>query len=130
VASVLRSKYGEYPEYHTSLDALGSVVTPAGLGGSFLLYQSMIEVLERHCHPVTCVLGEPQLGRRGLYPSLSKKGSSAGSRLLLDLLSLADGEHSLLEIAERCGTHVRELFGPLDALCGHGLIHLRDLENT
>jgi aminopeptidase-like protein len=130
VASVLRSKYGEYPEYHTSLDALGSVVTPAGLGESFLLYQSMIEVLERHCHPVTCVLGEPQLGRRGLYPSLSKKGSSAGSRLSLDLLSLADGEHSLLDIAERCGTHVRELFGPLDALCGHGLIHLRDLENT
>jgi aminopeptidase-like protein len=122
VASVMRSKYGRYPEYHTSLDTLGGVVTPVGLGQSLMRYQSMLEVLERHCHPVARVLGEPQLGRRGLYPSLSKKGSSAAARRLLDLLSLADGDHSLLDIAERCGTHVRDLFEPLDRLRAVGLL--------
>lgn len=122
VASVMRSKYGEYPEYHTSLDTLGRVVTPVGLGDSLLRYQSMIEVLERHCYPVVRVLGEPQLGRRGLYPSLSKKGSTAGSRRLLDLLSLADGDQSLLDIADRCQVHVGELFEPLERLEAAGLL--------
>ena len=98
----MRSKYGEYPEYHTSLDDLERVVTPRGLAGSYALYQRMIQVIESDCRPRTRVLGEPQLGRRGLYPSISKKGSTRDVRVMLDLISWADGDHSLLEIAERC----------------------------
>jgi len=129
IASVMRTKYGEYPEYHTSLDTLGDVVTVKGLGESFLCYRSMLTVLERHCTPISCVLGEPQLGPRGLYPSLSRKGSAASSRRLLDLLSFADGHHSLLSIADLCGIHVRELFDPLDTLLAHGLIRLSEDES-
>jgi aminopeptidase-like protein len=124
VATVCRSKYGTYPEYHTSLDDLERVVTPAGLGESFAVYVTMLEVLERHCRPVTRVLGEPQLGRRGLYPSLSKKGSTAGVRRMLDLISLADGSQTLVDIAERCGIPVWELYEPLEALCGQGIVSL------
>lgn len=122
VASVMRSKYGTYPEYHTSGDDLERVVTGRGLGDSFRTYQAMIEAIERHCHPRTQVLGEPQLGRRGLYPSLSKRGSSAAVRPMLDLLSLADGTHSLLDIADRCGMPVWELYEPMDTLAAHGLL--------
>ena len=129
VASVLRSKYGTYPEYHTSLDDLERVVTPRGLGESFEVYRTMIEAIERECRPRTRVLGEPQLGPRGLYPSLSTKGSSAGVRPLLDLLSLADGTNSLLDIAERCDRPVWELYGPLDTLVAHGLIDAEPAED-
>lgn len=129
IASVMRTKYGEYPEYHTSLDTLGNVVTAKGLGESFLCYRSILSILERHCTPISCVLGEPQLGARGLYPSLSRKGSAASSRTLLDLLSYADGQHSLLSIADQCRIHVRELFDPLDTLLTHGLIRLSEEEN-
>jgi len=124
VATVCRSKYGTYPEYHTSLDDLERVVTPCGLGDAFRVYRTMLEVLERHCHPVTCVLGEPQLGRRGMYPSLSRKGSTAGVRRLLDLISLADGGHALVEIADRLDVPVWELFAPLDTLCSNGIVKL------
>lgn len=116
VASVMRSKYGEYPEYHTSMDNLGHVVTPDGLGYSFCLFQRLIEVIECHCYPVTKVLGEPQLGRRGLYPSISKKGSTRQVRTMLNLISLADGEHSLLDIADRCNVPVWTLVPILDQL--------------
>ena len=122
VASVMRTKYGAYPEYHTSLDDLDTVVTPRGLGQSFALYRRMIETLEQHCHPVARVLGEPQLGRRGLYPSLSIKGSTAPVRTMLDLISMADGRHALVDIADACSVPAWELAATLDRLCEAGVL--------
>ena len=122
VASVMRSRYGTYPEYHTSLDTLDSVVTARGLGQSFALYQRMIQTLEQHCHPVAQVLGEPQLGRRGLYPSLSIKGSTAPVRSMLDLISMADGQHALVDIADACGVPAWELADTLERLCQAGVL--------
>jgi aminopeptidase-like protein len=122
VASVFRSKYGSYPEYHTSLDDLEHVVTPRGLGGSFRALRRIIEILEADVTPRTTVLGEPQLGRRGLYPSLAKKGSTAGVRRLLDLLSYADGKHSLLEIADLLDCPFHELLEIATQLAEKGLL--------
>ena len=122
VASMMRSKYGSYPEYHTSLDALDSVVTKQGLGQSFLLYQRAITALECNCIPKSLVLGEPQLGRRGLYPSLSQKGSSAGVRTMLDLISFADGQHDLLSIADKCDVPVWTLTSILERLVHAGVL--------
>lgn len=127
VASVFRSKYGSYSEYHTSLDDLEHVVTPRGLGESFAAFQRIVEALEADVMPKTLVLGEPQLGRRGLYPSLSMKGSTAGVRPMLDLLSEADGTRSLLEIADRIGRPFWELAPCLEPLRAHGLLSVEAL---
>lgn len=126
VATIMRSKYHEYPEYHTSLDDL-TLVTPAGLSGGLAALRRAIEVIEADRRVVTTVLGEPQLGRRGLYPSTSVKGSVAGqTRLMMNLLAYADGEHSLLDIAEILAVPVWELQPVCHQLQEHGL--LRDFE--
>jgi aminopeptidase-like protein len=122
VASVMRSKYGSYPEYHTSLDALEGVVTAQGLAQSFAVYRQMLECLEANCRPQTLVLGEPQLGRRGLYPSLSMKGSTDAVRQLLDFISYADGSMDLIEIAEQLGVLASTLVGMLEKLQSHGIM--------
>lgn len=122
VASVMRSKYGTYPEYHTSLDTLDDVVTATGLGQSFAMYRQMVGILEQNCYPRALVLGEPQLGRRGLYPSLSGKATPKAVRTMLDLISYADGQHSLLDIADQCDVPVWDLLPILDTLCDAGVL--------
>ena len=99
VASIMRSKYGEYPEYHTSLDDL-TLVTPAGLEGSYAILRRAIEMIESNFRPTTTVRCEPQLGRRGLYPTLSTATSGAQVRAMMDLIAYSDGKRALLEIAE------------------------------
>jgi aminopeptidase-like protein len=126
VASIMRTKYGEYPEYHTSLDDLIHVVTPAGLAGGFNALTCALESLERNLYPLVTVLGEPQLGKRGLYPTLSTKSSGAEVRLMMNLITWSDGSRSLLEIAELCEAPVWALYDIVDRLAEHGLLSLSE----
>lgn len=101
IASIMRSKFGEYPEYHTSLDNL-DFITPSGLAGGYFALKEALSILEDDGYPVMLVLGEPQLGKRGLYPTISQKGSAAGSiRDMMNIISYCDGKQSILEIADR-----------------------------
>jgi aminopeptidase-like protein len=122
MVSIMRSKYGTYPEYHTSLDTPGDVVTALGLAQSLAAHQTLVECLEADCMPHAQVLGEPQLGRRGLYPQLSKKGSTDSVKYRLDLISYADGKTKLLEIAERSNRPLWYFLPDLEALAAAGVL--------
>jgi aminopeptidase-like protein len=122
MATIMRSKFGEYPEYHTSLDDLETVVTPSGLGGGFAALQRAITVLEEDFIPRVTTLGEPQLGKRGLYPNVSVKGSADGVRVMMNMISYCDGTRSLLEIADVIGRPFWELSGLMGPLLKEGLI--------
>lgn len=102
VCSVLRTLYGKFPEYHTSFDDL-SVISPAGLQGAFEVLRECLEVLEANDTYVTSTPCEPQLGRRGLYPTTSDLNSYPGSQYLLDVLAYADGTRDLIALADAVG---------------------------
>lgn len=122
VVSIMRSKYREYPEYHTSLDDL-ALVTPTGLVGGFDALRRCIWALEQNRTYKAAVVGEPQLGRRGLYPSLSIKSSTRTSaRNYMDVLAYADGRHDLLAIADRVSLSVDECLAALQPLLAAGLV--------
>jgi aminopeptidase-like protein len=121
VASVMRSKYGAYPEYHTSLDDL-SLISPAGLQGAYEVLQRCVECIEADERLRVTVPCEPQLGKRGLYPTLSKKDSSAAVRQMMDLLAYADGARTLLEIADKIEVPLWDLVRTVDALKAEGLL--------
>ena len=108
VCVVMRSKFGCDPEYHTSLDDL-SVISPRGLQGGFDVMKICIEVLEANVVFRCTVPCEPQLGRRGLYPTLSKSEDGTEARTLLNLIAYADGAHDLVSIAEKIGVPAVDL---------------------
>lgn len=126
IASMMRTKYAEYPEYHTSLDDLDNVVTPEGLEGGYTSLQRALMALENNCYPKMTVYGEPQLGKRGLYPTISSKGSADHLKLMMDFISHSDGQTPLLDIAEKCNAPIWDLYPIIEKLQAHGLLLLQD----
>jgi len=99
IASLMRTKYGEYPEYHTSLDKIGSVVTNKGLLGGLKLVKDIVNKIEIQRFPQSIKCCEPFLSKRNLYPTISKIGSvNKNTKNLLDFLSYCDGKKSILQI--------------------------------
>jgi aminopeptidase-like protein len=126
IASIMRTKYGQYPEYHTSLDDLKNVVTPEGLNGGYWALRRAIEAIEKNKTYRVTVLGEPQMGKRGLYPSLSTRKLSEQPRLMMDIISLCDGKSSLIEIAEKINVPVWTLYDLIETLVSHNLLEAHE----
>ena len=121
VCSVIRSKYGEYPEYHTSGDDL-SVVSSKGLEESFQIYKKIILALESNdCYKIN-VLGEPQLGKRGLYPTLSSKNSANQVRNFMNFIAYLDGKNDLIDISNKINVDIITCINFLESLKANNLI--------
>ncbi|XVQ86737.1 DUF4910 domain-containing protein [Microbispora siamensis] len=104
VGSLTRTPYGAYPEYHTSADN-PDFVSPEAMTETLETLWEAVDVLERDRRYLNLSpYGEPQLGRRGLYGSLGGRSDTKRDQMaMLWVLNLSDGDHSLLDIAERSG---------------------------
>ncbi|MFJ4183953.1 DUF4910 domain-containing protein [Kitasatospora sp. NPDC089509] len=123
VGSLSRTPYAGYPEYHTSGDN-PDFVTPEALADTLAVCREAFAVLDRNRrYRNLSPYGEPQLGRRGLYDSLGGRSDAKQAQLaMLWVLSLSDGEHSLLDVAERAALPFDTVAVAADALRGAGLI--------
>jgi len=126
IASIMRTKYGMYDEYHTSLDDLINVVTAKGLEGGFNALWKAIEALERNSYPKVTILCEPQLGKRDLYPALLTEHTNSKVMQMLNLITWSDGAHSLIDIAELCDSPIWELYPIVKKLEDHKLIEVHN----
>lgn len=101
VGRLTRSSNAGYPEYHTSADDL-SLIRRESLASSVRAVASVMSVIDANRRVVNLSpKGEPQLGERGLYGKVGGAGPGALEHALLWVLSLADGHHDLLAMAER-----------------------------
>ncbi|WP_310395316.1 DUF4910 domain-containing protein [Hymenobacter sp.] len=120
-----RTPFGEFAEYHTSADNL-DFVRPEALLASLHAVQEILAVLDanrryRNRSPY----GEPQLGRRGLYGPVGGNLHGAVWQLaLLWVLNLSDGQHSLLDIAERSKLPFGQVLEAARALAATDLLEL------
>jgi aminopeptidase-like protein len=123
VGCLMRTPHGQYPEYHTSADGL-DFIQPTFLADSFSKCLSVIGVLEHNKLYVNqnpkC---EPQLGKRALYGAIGgQTDRRTGELAMLWVLNLADGHHTLLDIAERAGIEFESVRLAAQALLTHELL--------
>jgi aminopeptidase-like protein len=104
VGSLMRGRHGRFDEYHTSGDDLDFVRGPQ-LVEACETVLAIADVLESNTrYRSLAPYGEPQLGRRGIYRALGGESDPEALQLaMLWVLSLADGEHTLVDAAERSG---------------------------
>ena len=98
----MRSKYGTYPEYHTSLDNL-KFISEKGLSGSFEIIKKTIQILEinykyKNAYNLLC---EPKLNNYNLRAPISFKTSYKYDKILLNILFFANGKRDLIELASK-----------------------------
>lgn len=123
VGSLTRTPHGRFPEYHTSADNL-DLVRPEYLADSFSKYLAVLNVLENNRKYLNqnpkC---EPQLGKRGLYGAIGGQTDGRVSQLaMLWVLNLSDGQHTLLDIADRSGLEFDLIKSIADVLLEHDLL--------
>lgn len=101
VGSLMRTPYQQYKEYHTSLDDK-SFISFDALQETIDTYYDIARVMElndKYRNVIDCC--EPQLGKRGLYPSgINPLYDRQELHRRLHFLSFADGQKDLLDIAE------------------------------
>jgi aminopeptidase-like protein len=99
ITSIFRTRFGDYPEYHTSLDNF-EVVTYRGISGGFKVVKEAIEILQEEIYPKYKIICEPQMGKRGFYKKVFLKEKKLSSDTYMDFLQYADGRNSLKEISK------------------------------
>ena len=119
--TLMRSKFGEYPQYHTSLDDL-SFISSKGLQGGFEMVRDILKLIELNGVYKNTILCEPQLGKRGLYPNLSTKETFNTIKDMRNLLMYCDGKLDLIEIAEKCGFYLLDMEDWICKFVENGLI--------
>ena len=108
LATFCKSKFGEFPEYHTSDDNL-KLVTKKGLEDSLQVFNNIIEAFELGCIPSNTNICEPNMGKRNLYPLISKKGNYTQIRTRMDLLAYADGMNNLFTISKKINSPLEKV---------------------
>jgi aminopeptidase-like protein len=121
VCSIMRSKYGTYPEYHTSHDDL-SFISPEGLKGGFEILKKTIQAIEFNDYYLNLSICEPQLGKRGLYPNTSTKETFYKTRRMMNFLAYADGKIDLIDLANQIDEDIADLYPLVGDLISSKLI--------
>ena len=124
VSSIFRSKYGEYKEYHTSLDDF-KLVTKKGILDGTKVAMNAIKILSKKIVPKNNIMCEPQMIKRNLYSGLSFKlnKEAINSRKLLNFLQYADGTNDLRKISNLIKLNYSETFKIYKILIKNKLIY-------
>ena len=125
IGSLMRSMYGKYKEYHTSLDNFDFIPVEK-LYESFETYKKIllsietnerIDSLHKEC--------EPKLDKRGLYPSLgSQKETETSVKKIMYLWAFADGKTDIIDIANKLNCGAYELVDEKETLIENKLLKI------
>jgi aminopeptidase-like protein len=123
VSSVMRSKYGSYPEYHTSKDDL-TFISKKGLHESFEYFKHLIQQFENNRIPIAELFGEPMLSKRNLRSSIGGTYLESDEHLISQVLAYSDGSNDTLEMAKILNVSIQKIESLINLLSSHKLVKL------
>ncbi len=129
VGSLMRTRYGKYKEYHTSADNK-EFISFSALEDTVNKYLEILDVIEKNfAYKNKQPYCEPQLGKRGLYPTLgSQKDTAEFVNALMWILNLSDGTNDIIDISNRSGMSFKTIFKAAEELLDKGLIEINTEE--
>lgn len=111
ITSIFRTKYGEYKEYHSSLDDF-NFVTINGVKGGFNVAKESILLFQKSIIPKNTIICEPRLSKRNMHNFISsinyKSNKFSFSKKILNFLQYSDGKHRLEDISEKINLDFKE----------------------
>jgi aminopeptidase-like protein len=105
IAAIFRTKYGEYPEYHNSLDNF-KIISRKGIKGGFDVAKTAIQILLSKKIPKNNFLCEPFMSKKNLYPASSIAKKSFFISDVMNFLVYSDGTNDLESISK----HLRKSY--------------------
>ncbi len=125
VGSLMTDKYATYEEYHTSADNK-SFISFEALEKSINRYLEIIYILKNnYTYRNLMPYGEPQLGKRHLFPSIGSQKNKDGFFVALKwVLNYSDGTNDLIQIAHRSGISYSLLVSAATQLLVSGLLEI------
>ncbi len=127
VGCLMRTPYGEFVEYHTSLDNL-DFIDPKSLKESLYLCLKVFNILENNKSYInTNPKCEPHLGKRNLYKHIGGEGQKEIERIIMWILNFSDGTKDLLDIAIRGKINFCKAKDVCDILIEKGLLKEKDM---
>lgn len=123
VVGFSRTLYGCYDAYHTSRDDM-TLVSPLGFQGAYEAMQGVIDLLENNGLYKITVLCEPQLGKRGLYPTVSRKGIYDEVKNFTNFIAYCDGTNDLMDISKIIGVAPDKLIEYKNKLVDNDLLEI------
>ena len=99
ICTFSRSKFGQFPEYHTSADNF-DVVNNDGLKGALNVLKNIVDAFELGLYPKVITSCEPQLGKRGLYPNISNSQRAKSVDIRMNFLTYCDGTCNIFDICK------------------------------
>ena len=124
VASLMRTRYAKYKEYHTSADNK-SIMDFEGMNTFVNFYNKILIDLEYiHKYLVVDGRGEPFLRGHNLYQSLgAKKQIPQMTNIILWALNSSTGDCDTLDIAISTGSELSDVYQVCELLCDKGLLN-------
>ena len=95
--------------------------------GSFEVMSNIIDSFETCLVPENTILCEPQLGDRGLYPTISQKGRNKNLELRMNILAYADGTRNVFELAKILNSTLININLEISILMDNGLLKNNDI---
>ena len=121
IGSLMKTKYLEFNEYHTSGDDL-NYISDSSLKKSLEMYKKCLFVIEKNCKYLVTTLCEPCLSIHGLWDKVGGTKNVNDKSLFVKILYYCDGNYDIIDICNKLNKSFNDVINCIIILYKKNLI--------